>query len=59
MGYRRLESEQVRVAVNARQLFEQLEQHRLQADSVAGSMHWKTINGREYLYRACSYGKNR
>lgn len=59
MGYRRLESEQIRVAVNARQLFEQLEQHRLQADSVAGSMHWKTINGREYLYRAYSYGKNR
>lgn len=59
MGYRRLESEQVRVAVNARQLFEQLEQHRLQADSVAGSMHWKIIHGREYLYRAYSYGKNR
>ncbi|PMR73039.1 GSU2403 family nucleotidyltransferase fold protein [Billgrantia endophytica] len=58
MGYIRLEPEQSRVFINARQVFEVLEEHRRQASRVAGSMHWKTINGRQYLYRAYSYGKN-
>ena len=58
MGYIPLSSEQIKVALNATQLFETLEGHRQQARSVAGSMHWKRINGRDYLYRAYSYGKN-
>ncbi len=58
MSYQRLQSESSRVAVNAIQLFEALEQHRAQARQVKGSMHWKHINGREYLYRAYTGGKN-
>lgn len=58
MSYQRLQSEASRVAVNAIQLFEALEQHRAQARQVKGSMHWKRINGREYLYRAYTGGKN-
>lgn len=58
MSYTRLELEQARVATNAIQLFEALESHRGQARQVAGSMHWKRIAGREYLYRAYSHGKN-
>lgn len=58
MSYQRLQSEASRVAVNAIQLFEALEQHRAQARQVKGSMHWKHINGREYLYRAYTGGKN-
>ncbi|AMD02380.1 GSU2403 family nucleotidyltransferase fold protein [Halomonas chromatireducens] len=58
MSYQRLQPEQSRVAVNAIQLFEALEQHRGQARQVKGSMHWKRIHGREYLYRAYTGGKN-
>jgi hypothetical protein len=58
MSYQRLQPEQSRVAVNAIQLFEALEQHRAQTRQVKGSMHWKHINGREYLYRAYTGGKN-
>ncbi|MFQ3787549.1 GSU2403 family nucleotidyltransferase fold protein [Halomonas sp. A29] len=58
MSYQRLQPEQVRVAVNATQLFEALEHHRAQARQVKGSMHWKRIHGREYLYRAYTGGKN-
>ncbi|WP_299314418.1 GSU2403 family nucleotidyltransferase fold protein [uncultured Halomonas sp.] len=59
MGYTRLELEQAKVATNAIQLFEALEAHRRDARQVAGSMHWKRIAGREYLYRGYSFGKNR
>ncbi|WP_346798098.1 GSU2403 family nucleotidyltransferase fold protein [Halomonas sp. Bachu 37] len=59
MSYIPLQLEQARVATNTRQLFEALEDLRAQAQSVAGSMHWKQINGQEYLYRAYSHGKNR
>ncbi|MCE8018941.1 hypothetical protein HOP51_02235 [Halomonas sp. MCCC 1A11036] len=58
MSYQRLQAEQTRVAVNAMQLFEALEHHRAQARQVKGSMHWKRIHGREYLYRAYTGGKN-
>lgn len=58
MGYTRLQLEQAKVATNAIQLFEALEAHRAQARRVAGSMHWKRIAGREYLYRGYSHGKN-
>ncbi|MDZ7852033.1 MAG: GSU2403 family nucleotidyltransferase fold protein [Halomonas sp.] len=58
MSYLRLQPEQSRVAVNAIQLFEALEQHRAQARQVEGSMHWKRIKGRDYLYRCYTGGKN-
>ncbi|SFU96985.1 GSU2403 family nucleotidyltransferase fold protein [Halomonas korlensis] len=58
MGYTRLQLEQAKVSTNAIQLFEALEAHRGQARQVAGSMHWKQIAGREYLYRGYSHGKN-
>ena len=59
MNYQKLNLEQIKILQNATQLFTSLEAHRLQASSVAGSMHWKKINGKQYLYRAYSYGKNR
>lgn len=58
MAYLLLHPEQAKVSANAIQLFEVLEQHRKQARQVAGSMHWKRIKGRQYLYRAYSHGKN-
>lgn len=58
MGYSRLHLEQARVANNALQLFEALEAHRAQACQVSGSMHWKHIAGRDYLYRGYSHGRN-
>ncbi|SEK41475.1 hypothetical protein SAMN04488129_10264 [Halomonas daqiaonensis] len=58
MGYTRLKQEPSKVATNAIQLFEALETHRAQGRQVEGSMHWKRINGRDYLYRAYSHGKN-
>lgn len=58
MGYIRFQLEQAKVATNAIQLFEALEAHRANARQVAGSMHWKRIAGREYLYRGYSHGKN-
>ncbi|MBB3192549.1 GSU2403 family nucleotidyltransferase fold protein [Halomonas cerina] len=58
MGYTRLRLEQAKVATNAIQLFEALEAHRGEARQVAGSMHWKRIAGRDYLYRGYSHGKN-
>jgi hypothetical protein len=58
MGYTRLQLEQARVATNALQLFEALDAHRAQARQVTGSMHWKHIAGRDYLYRGYSHGRN-
>ena len=58
MAYQRLHPEQSRVSINTIQLFEALEQHRDKERHVKGSMHWKRINGREYLYRAYTGGKN-
>lgn len=58
MGYVTLQLEQARVATNAGQLFEALEAHRAQSRQVEGSMHWKHIGGRDYLYRGFSHGKN-
>lgn len=59
MNYQKLKIEQIKVLTNATQLFETLESHRLQFSSINGSMHWKTINHKQYLYRAYSYGKNK
>ncbi len=58
MGYTPLQLEQAKVATNARQLFEALEALRAEERQVEGSMHWKRISGREYLYRGYSHGKN-
>ena len=58
MGYHPFNLEQRKVAISASDVFQVLQAHRQQAASVAGSMHWKQINGRQYLYRGYSYGKN-
>ncbi|MBN2803908.1 MAG: hypothetical protein JXR91_12520 [Deltaproteobacteria bacterium] len=50
-------SEQIKVVTNASQLFEALNSV-LNADKqFSGSMHWKNINGNEYLYRGYTGGK--
>lgn len=59
MSYMPLSPEASRVAINAVQLFEVLEEHRGGARHVEGSMHWKRIKGRDYLYRCFTGGKNR
>lgn len=59
MSYLAFQAEQSRVAINATQLFEALEHHRAQERHTQGSMHWKRINGKEYLYRGYTGGKNR
>ncbi len=51
--------EQVRVLSNAIQVFEALEQHRRDDSRFNGSMHWKHIRGRDYLYRGFTGGRNR
>lgn len=58
MGYSAYQPEQAKVVTNTHQLFGALEALRSQARHVEGSMHWKGIAGREYLYRAYSHGKN-
>ncbi|SDO10212.1 hypothetical protein SAMN04487957_103345 [Halomonas shengliensis] len=58
MSYMPFGPEASRVAINASQLFEALEQHRTGARYVEGSMHWKRIKGRDYLYRCYTGGKN-
>ncbi len=53
-----MNSEQTRVLTNAIQLFQALEKHRESDGRFAGSMHWKHISGRDYLYRGFSGGRN-
>lgn len=59
MSYRHYDGEQTKTAINAVQLFEALEEHRRHAVSAEGSMHWKTINGKAYLYRVYPGGRYR
>lgn len=57
MYYSLHNAEQVKVLRNATQLFESLELLRLEDGSFAGSMHWKHISGRDYLYRSFTGGR--
>ena len=53
MPYKELDDDQVRQLINAEQVFDayRAAQATLR-DRFAGSMAWKTVDGREYLYRA-------
>lgn len=43
--------EQSRLFIDAQQVYEALEDARQQLRRFRGGMHWKTVKGREYLYR--------
>jgi len=58
MEYVKMNSEQIRNLTNATQLFEALERLRQNEGRFRGSMHYKHIKGRDYLYRAYSGGRN-
>ncbi|MFO8073457.1 MAG: GSU2403 family nucleotidyltransferase fold protein [Polyangia bacterium] len=51
--------EQRKVLTNATQVFEVMEQVRARDNSFLGTMHWKRINNREYLYRGYSGGRTK
>jgi hypothetical protein len=59
MSYQRMSDEQRKVLTNATQVFEALENARRDDARFKGSMQWKTITGREYLYRVLPGGVHR
>lgn len=58
MNYIKMNSEQIKVVTNAIQVFEAFTMEHDHENRFKGSMHWKKIGGREYLYRAFSGGRN-
>jgi len=56
--YTSFTSEQAKVSTNAAQVFEAFDDARNQARRFEGSMSWKRISGREYLYRVRSGGRS-
>lgn len=52
--YAELSNAQAKAVVDSEQAFSALRDARRQAASVRGGMHWKTVAGREYLYRVTS-----
>ena len=58
MDYTKFTTEQIKVFTNAVQLFEIFENLANEASRFDGSMHWKTIDDRQYLYRGFSGGRN-
>lgn len=59
MFYTEMNSEQRKVITNATQVFEVMEQVCARDKNFLGTMHWKRINNREYLYRGYSGGRNK
>ena len=59
MYYSPMTSEQRRVITNATQVFEVMEQLLARDKNFLGTMHWKRINNREYLYRGYSGGRTK
>lgn len=59
MAYAALSGDAARVVINAAQSFESLQKLRQQESGLKGSMHWKQINGKTYLYRGFTGGKNK
>ena len=57
MDYLKHDGEQTKILANATQVAVALEQVRQEAPRFAGSMHWKHIGGRDYLYRGYSGGR--
>jgi hypothetical protein len=59
--YRELSSEQLRTIVDAQQLFEAWAEAFERTRSFRGGMHWKTVAGKQYLFRTRDrrgYGKS-
>jgi len=59
MYYSEMTPEQLKVITNATQVFEVLEQVRARDERFLGTMHWKRINNREYLYRGYTGGRSK
>lgn len=59
MYYSEMTPEQRKVITNATQVFEVMEQVRARDESFRGTMHWKRINNREYLYRGYTGGRSK
>jgi hypothetical protein len=49
--------DQARVFIDAEQAYQAFRHARGLADSHRGSMHWKTVKGRKYLYKAAGTGR--
>ncbi|MFT4925163.1 MAG: hypothetical protein ACI8WB_001253 [Phenylobacterium sp.] len=58
MDYTKLDSEQIKTLANAIQIYEAFHAERQQASSHQGSMHWKNIKGKDYLYKGFTGGRN-
>ncbi len=58
MDYVNMSPEQARALINATQIYQAHEQHRRNDSRFSGSMHWKHISGRDYLYRGFTGGRN-
>ena len=61
LPFRELSSEQLRTVVNTQQLFEAWADALERARSFRGGMHWKTVAGKQYLFRSRDrrgYGKS-
>ena len=57
MDYFENSNEQSRESIDAKQMFEAFEDAKTRADQYKGSMAWKTVSGKDYLYRKYdSYG---
>lgn len=59
MYYFEMTPEQRKVITNATQVFEVMEQVRAQDGKYLGTMHWKRIANREYLYRGYTGGRSK
>ena len=57
MRYQKLSLEQIKVVTNATAVFESYRGLTEKENRYKGSMHWKRIGGRDYLYRGFSYGR--
>ncbi len=59
MFYTEMNAEQRKVLTNATQVFEVMEHVRERDKNFLGTMHWKRISSREYLYRGYSGGRTK
>lgn len=58
MSFLSISNQQAKVIVDARQSFEAWKRCVSAKSEFTGSMHWKTIKGKDYLYRGYTGGKN-
>ncbi|KZY34649.1 MULTISPECIES: GSU2403 family nucleotidyltransferase fold protein [unclassified Oleiphilus] len=58
MSFLSVSNQQAKVIVDARQSFEAWKRDDAWKSEFTGSMHWKVIKGKQYLYRGYTGGKN-